>query len=398
MTVSHSLLCELQDVLSHLHDPDLQPGEEVCRLLGCTPQVSAVTVQDLLIEGIAGLAPAPEAPPTSHCRRVYELLQSRYVLGLSQDETAARLHVSRSTVQRTQREAIHALARALCQRREEVGKQSDDWEAQARREIASVEAGGKAPGCDVAVVVQGVVALQSAVAAPHGTKLVVGHVQPHLVAAVHPAVLRQSLVTAVGRVARFTDCKVITLFAGIEDGNVQITLVAPDGESGGDLSAIAHGILLDETMHVDIQAEGGHLFLRLTAPTAEKLTVLVVDDNPDIAEFYRRALEGTAFAVAHTRDGRRLFDLIQSLGPRVIVLDVMLPDVDGWELLMRLHENPATRNIPVIVCSVVREEALALSLGATMHLAKPIEPRTLRDALDRALSPPSGALPENQAR
>jgi CheY-like chemotaxis protein len=63
----------------------------------------------------------------------------------------------------------------------------------------------------------------------------------------------------------------------------------------------------------------------------------------------------------------------------------MLPDVDGWDLLMHLHEDPTTREIPVIVCSVVREGKLALSLGAALHLPKPVEPCQLIQALDQVL-------------
>ena len=66
----------------------------------------------------------------------------------------------------------------------------------------------------------------------------------------------------------------------------------------------------------------------------------------------------------------------------------MLPDIDGWRLLMLLHENAETRTIPVIVCTVVREEGLALSLGATRYLAKPVGPRDFIETLNQ-VSPPA---------
>jgi CheY-like chemotaxis protein len=75
--------------------------------------------------------------------------------------------------------------------------------------------------------------------------------------------------------------------------------------------------------------------------------------------------------------------------PAIIVLDVMLPDIDGWQLLTHLHEHPLTRSTPVIVCSVVKEEALALALGATIFLAKPVEPERFVEALDQVLRPTS---------
>ncbi|NLE43152.1 MAG: response regulator, partial [Chloroflexi bacterium] len=73
--------------------------------------------------------------------------------------------------------------------------------------------------------------------------------------------------------------------------------------------------------------------------------------------------------------------------------DVMLPKVDGWQLLTHLHERSETRMIPVIVCSVVREEPLALALGATSFLTKPLAPRQFVEALDEALVRASAESP-----
>ena len=64
----------------------------------------------------------------------------------------------------------------------------------------------------------------------------------------------------------------------------------------------------------------------------------------------------------------------------------MLPDIDGWELLAQFHEHPLSRSIPIVVCSVVREEELAFALGATVCITKPVRRREFTQALDQALS------------
>ena len=64
----------------------------------------------------------------------------------------------------------------------------------------------------------------------------------------------------------------------------------------------------------------------------------------------------------------------------------MLPDMDGWELLAHLYEHPATRAIPIVVCSVIREEELALELGAAVYVPKPVRHGDLLAALDQALA------------
>ena len=99
----------------------------------------------------------------------------------------------------------------------------------------------------------------------------------------------------------------------------------------------------------------------------------------------------TPSVVGTTGFSEEEIDRIEELQPDAIVLDVMLPDIDGWQVLTHLYDRPATRSIPVIVCSVVREEALALALGATSFLSKPIRPHEFVAALDQALLQASGA-------
>ena len=96
-------------------------------------------------------------------------------------------------------------------------------------------------------------------------------------------------------------------------------------------------------------------------PAASRVKVLVVDDNPDLVHFYRRYAAGTPYDISAMSEGEHLLETIESETPDVIVLDVMLPDIDGWELLTQVHAHPRGREIPVIVCTVVREQELALS-------------------------------------
>ena len=80
------------------------------------------------------------------------------------------------------------------------------------------------------------------------------------------------------------------------------------------------------------------------------------------------------------------YETIEATHPDVIVLDVMLPDVDGWKLLTYLREAPISLDIPIIVCSVIKEEELALALGAERFLAKPVRPRLFVETLNQVLN------------
>jgi CheY-like chemotaxis protein len=94
---------------------------------------------------------------------------------------------------------------------------------------------------------------------------------------------------------------------------------------------------------------------------------------------------GTRYHILYRANGAGLVESLPDVSPDAIVLDVMLPDIDGWRLLMRLHQDERTRTIPVVVCSVVKEADLARSLGAARFLEKPVRPREFIRALDEVV-------------
>ncbi len=84
--------------------------------------------------------------------------------------------------------------------------------------------------------------------------------------------------------------------------------------------------------------------------------------------------------------------LASELAPRVIVLDVMLPGMDGWELLGRLREHPQLSAVPVIVCTILPQQQLALALGAGAFVRKPFSREAFLSVLDQQVGSPSREL------
>jgi CheY-like chemotaxis protein len=178
----------------------------------------------------------------------------------------------------------------------------------------------------------------------------------------------------------------IAVYAGLENGEARITLsgvVEAGEELDGD--QLIHDILLPAGGQIKTIKEGQQVFVYIHVPSTGQVTVLAVDDNPDMLHFYRRCTAGTRYHVVQATTGREALAHIRANPPDIVVLDVMLPDIDGWQLLIQLHEDPDTRTIPIIVSSVVREEDLATSLGAAYYLTKPVQPRRFVQALERVL-------------
>jgi CheY-like chemotaxis protein len=139
----------------------------------------------------------------------------------------------------------------------------------------------------------------------------------------------------------------------------------------------------------DPQAEGAPpaaFCAELALPALEQTLVLVVDDNVDTQQLYGRLLGGSRYRLAAAHDGEDGLEQALSARPEVILLDVMMPHKDGWTLLGQLRGHEAARTIPVIVCSILPQEQLALALGAAAFLRKPLNRATLLAALDRQLA------------
>lgn len=123
--------------------------------------------------------------------------------------------------------------------------------------------------------------------------------------------------------------------------------------------------------------------------------MLVIDDNTDFVELFRRFLAGSRYRLVQARTPPDAFALVHALRPEVITLDVLLPSQDGWQILQQLRADPVGRDVPIVVCSILPEKALAESLGADEFLAKPVTPASLRAALDRCQSKAHRAAPSS---
>jgi CheY-like chemotaxis protein len=170
----------------------------------------------------------------------------------------------------------------------------------------------------------------------------------------------------------------------------------PAGESEDNRLAVA--ARLARVQDGELIVGEDETMIRLKLPVEQLLTVLVIDDNPDLIQLFRRYLNGSPFRVAGITSSRQAVAMAERLKPQVIILDVMMPGQDGWELLQHLKNHPATHNTPVIICSVLKEQELALSLGAESFLAKPVSRQALLAVLAQyKLDQPAAAHPDRLA-
>jgi signal transduction histidine kinase/CheY-like chemotaxis protein len=116
--------------------------------------------------------------------------------------------------------------------------------------------------------------------------------------------------------------------------------------------------------------------------------ILVVEDDRRSADLLRVYLEDAGYGVAIARDGVEGLELAGSLAPTAVVLDVLLPRLNGWDVLARLKRDPTTAGIPVVVVSMLDERGAGFALGAAEYLVKPVEHDELLRAVTRCVAPP----------
>ena len=119
-------------------------------------------------------------------------------------------------------------------------------------------------------------------------------------------------------------------------------------------------------------------------------TILVADDDPALQDFLGVALESVGFTVLVALDGVRACELAEAAPPALILLDLLLPKLDGYGVLLRLRAHEVTRRVPVVVVSgeLSTEHApLARALGAADYLEKPITRERLLDSVRRVIAP-----------
>jgi two-component system OmpR family response regulator len=115
----------------------------------------------------------------------------------------------------------------------------------------------------------------------------------------------------------------------------------------------------------------------MATPPIKKPTILVVDDEPDIRKILEILLESNGYATLNADSGKTALSTIAKQRPDLILLDIIMPEMDGYQVARQLREDPVTQNLPIIMISGRNEdvdEILGLELGADDYIRKPFEP------------------------
>ena len=139
------------------------------------------------------------------------------------------------------------------------------------------------------------------------------------------------------------------------------------------------------TAQPEVKLDSVHQTDSYSQADAAKKRVLVIDDDPDAAYLLQESLSQNEFAVIGAPNGRAGLQLAKETQPDAILLDILMPETDGWQVLNDLKTDKATVDIPVILLTIVDKKALGFKLGAAAYLLKPLDPTVVLETLRRVI-------------
>jgi len=109
----------------------------------------------------------------------------------------------------------------------------------------------------------------------------------------------------------------------------------------------------------------------------ETPVVLIIDDDPMMFDWVKKSLDNKNIRVEFAVDGKTGLEMARKIRPKVITLDIILPDMDGWSVLTQLQADPSLADIPIIIISMIDEKRKGYALGALEYMVKPIDKERL---------------------
>lgn len=123
----------------------------------------------------------------------------------------------------------------------------------------------------------------------------------------------------------------------------------------------------------------------------EKIKILVADDDKNVINIIKCSLPQDIFEIIEAANGKETLGMVFSGSPDILILDVMMPEMDGYKVCEELKEHDSTRDIPIIILSAkvsVEDKLKAMSMGISDYIVKPFDPRELEARIKMALRQP----------
>lgn len=398
------------DALNHLYDFSYLQRHPLVQCMS-DPVTSSQKVQKLrriLLDAIRDMCPQPGAPAEAADSRYYRILELRYIEGLELRDAMEQIALAKSQYYREQGRAVEIVAANLWDRWQiwdGDAKPPDsslelDLETVSRQHLARSEAERlstqieweRVDMCDLLAELR---AFIEPLARTYNTRFELRIENRAWIRDANRILMRQAILNVLTYALDLAQRGEVTLSSVRTDAVEGIVVTAhrsqfQDADDSSRSGPARVGVGLEICRQL-LETMGGKLEIGdtphdpweacLVWPVSRQPALLVIDDNVNFVHLFRRYLAGHSWNVVGATSSAEARQILTELRPAVILLDVMMPKEDGWELLRWLKSEVETEQIPVIICSVLNEPALAASLGAAGYLPKPVSQQSLLQVL-----------------
>ncbi|MDI7276359.1 MAG: response regulator [Anaerolineae bacterium] len=401
MPDQEELIADLHSALAHLDDPPyLENHPLVNRLsfVATAPELSrGQALRRALRLAIAALDPGASTTGGAIEARCYQVLYRWAVAREGMVAVAASLGISRRQAYRDLRQATEALAQVLgstaigsVPERPLAGARRLGPEVQIRDELERLSRITDRD-VDLARLVADAVESAGHLARERGLEIRLEADAADLHVAANRVMLRQAVLNLLSHaisVQREGAIDVQFARAG-RSATIQVTYrpqASPSTPERNSPYEIADQILRSLGIPwASSTTEDGAACIRIQVPLSQERTVLIVEDNEGVILLFRRYLQDHPYRVFGASSGDQALKLMDQLQPDVVILDVMMPEQDGWEVLQMLRSRPSSARARFVVCSIINDPGLASALGADAFLNKPVDRASLLQVLAAAL-------------
>jgi CheY-like chemotaxis protein len=382
----------VRDLLEHLYDLPFLQQHPLARHAAMTSRHNDDTPTQGLRKAMLGAVESLK-PPAGHAAgsqlaRAYGVTYLHYVDGMTVHEASHQLGISLRQAYRDLQRGVDSVASQLWERLQVVDTTELQVEAQPTPNAVTSEVDRLQPRAeptDFALLCANAVRAISPLAAQKSVAVSFEPPPTSVTVSTDRSVAQQILVHVLSGIVQQGEPEVLEVL--LENGLHTATSV--DMRCSGLRQRLDTTLVNDVAQHLAtklgwtmnvISTESGDQIVRLTLPGSSRL-LLVIDDNEALADLLDRYLDGMDYRIVAATDPIDGLRLCQEIRPQAVLLDVMMPDIDGWELLQRIRNNPRTVDIPVIICTVFNDAELAYSLGASRFLPKPVVREDFLDIL-----------------
>jgi CheY-like chemotaxis protein len=396
----------LRSALHNLYYPDQLRRSPLTKILVIDQRFDGASLlQRILIDAIEKLKPGQEEPPQSHSWRIYDILVYRYIRQFDRELVANQLGISGRQFRREQRTGLETLAGFLAReysletkiaamQEDKIGEKTDapdEFKEPIPDELSRLKDNPNHGPTMVKQVMKAVLNLSRPLAERFAVHINCSQEENIPDLEIPALALRHILLTLLSVAIPQVSGKRLNIFIASSEKKVMVEIV-PQGpleqtyemlENGQKSLSIVQQLMELFNGTFSLSTESCRYSVRLTFPSIEKIPVLLIDDNPDTILLFQRYASTTRYIVTGVRDADKAAHLAEVHSPKIILLDLMMPGVDGWEVLSQIRQNPLTDAIPIVVVSILPQESLALSMGANAFLQKPISQNDFLNLLNQ---------------